>query len=414
MTTKTLDNLVDISTANYYADLNIVNGITDRYSDYDSGVVRSTLGYPGSADVISGTSNPDWKILVSKGLDASSPYRHRTSSFVPVYLSTFVKAQAAWYLVREHTHQRSMTLMPDEYTETDSVLRDVALSRVKRRIKSKEANFDALVPIVELRELRRLVTSSATLTSRFVETALALRSLKRLRPRDALKRLGEAWLTWSFGVSPIVSDTVKLTESIRAYLDRNDHRSRVTGQASRDWVTTNRTGSGGAYGTNDWIHGRFTHELSYKFVALHHFDLTASNSYTLSQHLGLGPVRIIPAAWELVPWSWIADYFGTVGQFLDDTYSAAPSLIFIVENRKYKIVGRLESFAVKSGVVDDSILEFRTDVYRPGSYEHFDFERIVLGSLPSSLLRFKTADEVGVNVVKRLLNLVSLLVSTRR
>jgi hypothetical protein len=133
--------------------------------------------------------------------------------------------------------------------------------------------------------------------------------------------------------------------------------------------------------------------------------LKSANDYGAVDHFGLNLPDLVPAAWELVPWSWVVDYFTTVGAYLDDVFSSDPSACrYVCQNRLYRVEVNTDVWwARDNGVKYPDQSEGRSYV------ELFEFDRTMLSNLPSRSLRFKTLDEIGLNGVNKLLNLVAVL-----
>ena len=132
--------------------------------------------------------------------------------------------------------------------------------------------------------------------------------------------------------------------------------------------------------------------------------LRSSADYSAVDHFKIGLPALIPTFWELVPYSWIVDYFTTVGDFLEDTFIATPAnSVYLLENRKYRASGLNYMQHTVSGGYE--ILSERKGT---ANWSYYEFERKVLSTLPHRILRLKTIDEVGKHSLTKLLNLTSL------
>jgi len=299
--------------------------------------------------------------------------------------------------------------MPTFDFPTDSDLDDQAVGRLKNKLASNVGQFKAAVPLAELKDVRRSIGGVQRAASGLLQTLIDIRKKKR----DALKYASDAWLTWSFGISPVISEVNEGINSIGSYLDRDDYRVRLEARASRDWVS----GIKGTFGFHAMStassHYSIHHSLSYKYIAAFDIRVAAGNNYGVAEHFGLEFKELPSVAWELVPYSWVIDYFTTVGNYLDDTFTGPPgSTIYIVKNRLYRMKG--------SGSIDVDPLgddTWQRDASGRLSdkvdFEYFGFERSALSSLPHQQLRFKTTDEIGIHGVNKLLNLAAVFISGR-
>jgi hypothetical protein len=111
-------------------------------------------------------------------------------------------------------------------------------------------------------------------------------------------------------------------------------------------------------------------------------------------------------------YSWVWDYFTTVGAFLDDVFTSDPSkCIYCVKSELYtaEVVGTVRATANRAYPATTKYWEdYVDDAVFTGKY--FNFQRTPLAKLPNRALRFKTVDEIGFNAVNKVLNLASVLI----
>ena len=152
--------------------------------------------------------------------------------------------------------------------------------------------------------------------------------------------------------------------------------------------------------------GSFHATRSAKITAGFKYTLQSSEDYTLGKHLGFDISSVIPTAWELLPYSWLIDYFTTAGSFLEDTFTADfGQSFYICLNQKLTVIGET-TFTPKALFQQSPITSF---VAWPCKYEYYSFNRSPLLNLPRAPLRFKTPTEVAHHATTKLLNLTALL-----
>lgn len=360
-------------------------------------------------------SNPLWMKKVLLGQDASNKYRR---------YETTLHSQSPMLAVMLYQYLTTRSMMVVKYNNqfawpsanvTDSTLRDQALARVKRRINNMTETYQSLIPLAELRELRGLVGSLTSITT---DTVKMIAELKRTKGRSLFSHVSKLWLTYSFGVRPMMADALDLSNSIWAYLTKGDIKnSRVRGTASKEWVTQSNTWATGVTGTYLLpVKYRYSTAcyLSYRFTGAWNFNLRSNADYSALAHFGVTPPALVPALWETTAFSWVADYFGTLGDFLEDQFiGQAGSSAYFVENRYY----RARTTGVLRGDFPSSNASqtFTPKYDIPGTWdvERFELDRTPLASLPSRILRWKTMDEMGLRGVTKLLNLTAVLLSKK-
>lgn len=114
--------------------------------------------------------------------------------------------------------------------------------------------------------------------------------------------------------------------------------------------------------------------------------------------------------WELTPYSWIADYFGTVGAYLDDAFVSYPGKLgYLNLIRRYSMTSDINySFNATEGT--SSYKNYVLDQYvLPDVFNYARITRTPLTAIPHRVLRLKTKDELAQHALNKLLNLTALL-----
>jgi len=379
--------------------------VIDRYYDknqrkwFDNTISRSMflLGY----DVQNGQTNPGYKDRILKGIDAGSNYTRRVYNCTPG-LVRMMSNTANYEGYRFETYYPSP--LPSVLYDTGSVATE-ASSRLKRKLREFTGQSNQLTNVAELRELPKtiggLVNSATTL----------VKSVSNSRRRGAsLKNwASDQWLNWSFGILPTLAAVDDAVSSVNSYLARDDHMIREYGVYARDWKSSNQTLATGSYGALVERRSAWYHDLSCKITAGYRFNLKSANNYTMAKHLGFDISSVIPTAWELLPYSWLVDYFTTAGSFLEDTFSGNPgNSIYLYQTIRYRVTGE-ETYKPKPNA-GTQILSFYME---PTKFSYFELTRTALGILPHAPLRFKTRDEVANNAINKLLNLTAILGSKK-
>lgn len=362
-------------------------------------------------------SNPNFKQVIAKHGDASSPYYRRKCFHTPEVVSgqswsAPFAVDPAWpYATTGSDLSVGRALGPfhQVFSGDDTALKDLALARLKRKLSNHTKEFQALVPLAEVRDLRTTIVGAANITMKLVKDLVSIK--RRLSTKGAADLAAETWLTWSFGIAPTLSDIENLQESISHYLNANDYSVRLSGTASKDWKSRFTLGDMSALvNANLFTFNDYYHTLSYRYVAGFDLNIKSANNYGLSSHLGFEWTALPSTLWELTAFSWIVDYFSTVGAYLEDVFSSSPTTTrYCTLNRRYTVEGATYGEYRKVPGVNCAVTEQHCT---PGPFKYYSFSREVLTQLPTRALRFKSVDEIGINAVNRLLNLASLLVKS--
>jgi len=379
----------------------------------------TTQPLTAKGNFITGAENPNWKEKVARGLDASSNYDRRIVEYKQNPLWSASGSGTAKVLgqqvFRTSSARESVQWDPTKFcddTQNDATTQDIALGRLKKRMDGRSNQVNLMIPLVEIRELRDTVKAIAYAG---VDVLKALIDIKRTKGSSAYKYASHAWLTFSFGIAPTISDANAIIKSIDSFMtDRNEAMYREHGSATKVWVDQVVASSNEPFlsDCNSRMLCVRAHRLSYRYTCGFVPGLKSGNDYTMEDHFGLNFGSMVPAAWELTPFSWVFDYFGTIGPLLEDVFqSNKDSVRFLTLNRKY--VCEMD-FVYDLKPQTDFMQIFNLHKSRPQRSKVTRFSRTKLATIPTRALRFRTPDEItgvdGMKAVKRCLNLASVLV----
>lgn len=185
----------------------------------------------------------------------------------------------------------------------------------------------------ELRETLKLLTHPLkTLRSGLDDIYLELRKLKKSSTgRYRARMVGGAWLEFAFGVQPLLGDVRKIAQAFakedRSYVGRristkadyDGPMSVVNNQIVESFLTTVTTEG---YGVKS------------SCILRGYVCSAAKNPVSFTaESLGLDLTKWIPTAYELLPYSWLIDYFTNCGDVIDGWAFQSASLRWV--NRTY-------------------------------------------------------------------------------
>lgn len=380
-----------------------------------SSVRQHTVLFPFDSLNYSPVGNRDWKVQIAKLLDATNAYTKQ--GIVVLTPNTYVDAYACAPKLGITKHgflQSNWAVKPVIQTVDDQPTKDLALMRIRRRLASHFGRTNVAVPLAELGDLRRTIVSMVKPTKWFLHRYTKVRKARRTNADNKLRDCQDLWLSYSFGIKPMMQDARDLASAVATFMAKPRHMQVVSGAAEKTWRTSTKfSGYGGVPGmtARDFTLS-YNHSIKYVYKAGVNLAALAGNNYDLSDVLlpELSLRSFASTAWELLPYSWLIDYFTTIGAYLDDTFEVDSG------NTVYLVCSRLYTCEVDEQFIHRSTLssDFRNEISGTSSgwnlfVNYFDFNRAKVASLPHPSLRFKTADEMGINAVSKLLNLAALL-----
>jgi hypothetical protein len=302
----------------------------------------------------------------------------------------------------------------------DSDLLDSANNAAKeifsKRALAAQRAIQSLVTLGEFGETLRMLRSPlASLQSGLRDYLSSLRKrTDRRRNRRNRKRVREiiadTWLEHSFGWQPLVGDIKSLCDALARLNVYSMPRKRINARAGREKQSAyssviDRSASPGL----QYSITRNAVQTRSAAVRFSGAIKVASGPNFTTDTLGLSLRDIIPSLWELIPYSFLVDYFTNVGSIIDACFLRRSDILW--SERGYK----LETSTVFSPA---SVLGHKTSSYEPVSYYIDSIEsriskRVVHrepytgGFIPS--LEFKVP---GVNS-KKWINIGALLIASR-
>lgn len=199
-----------------------------------------------------------------------------------------------------------------DWCRGDGTTMDVVQNKARDRFMSKvHGDVQGLVNLAEYRQtwdtlasllqaLRRPATALDNAISAYQRTA---RGGSNALTQRGLQDMGSAWLAWHFGVEPLIKDIFAAAEILQA---GPIPKHRVVGSA-KGANAYNFEGTG----YNNWTINE-AYQLRSRIGAF--IEVTNPNLH-LANSLGLlNPAAV---AWELVPWSFVLDWFGSFGAWLN-------------------------------------------------------------------------------------------------
>lgn len=232
--------------------------------------------------------------------------------------------------------------LPGTYSGTSSsILIDSSSWATNLRVKLKDQSVNLAQAFAERKQAAVMFSDFG---SRILKAYKALRKANVVGVYDALsggkalprgwkkqfsrsaQQVGDHWLAWQYGVRPLISDIRGSIEEIYKVRSVQPLIRRVRVSIPERKVFF--PGSGGFNPT--------THRSSGYVIAYAEFNSGASGFDQTAQRLGLTDPLLL--AWELIPYSFVIDWFLNVGNFIQATGTIAGlKRIGISETAKYNI-----------------------------------------------------------------------------
>lgn len=139
---------------------------------------------------------------------------------------------------------------------------------------------------------------------------------KKGSAKDVLQAAADHWLQVRFGLAPDVHDLTALVKQFNNVAKHTELAHKVTGRFTDFSVDSQVT-----IGADQWnvFNQRRTRQAHFVYVGKVGASLKTSfvsTTPSLSQRFGVGFEDVVPALYELFPFSWLVDYFTNLGDFV--------------------------------------------------------------------------------------------------
>lgn len=282
-----------------------------------------------------GSGKPNWRLLIRLGENATTGLNATYTSIDSVPFRWFSEYYEPNVKVRR-TEIGSGDVAatcpagtPNIHTCTlDSAsARNKASAKFYKKLRAKQIQMSGPTFLGELAETTRMIRRPfdgiRKQSKDWLDRVRKLGSPVR-NPGTWNKNLSNAWLEQSFGWAPLINDA---SDAYKAFQRLNEKRD--SGPITASFVETQQDaglsspfGPGQdnvSIGVTSYLRVRFNAHNRSRVIVRYKGHLIASSGQPLLANLalfGFNANEFIPTAWELLPWSFLVDYFTNVGDVL--------------------------------------------------------------------------------------------------
>lgn len=285
-----------------------------------------------------GTVNPNWKQNISDHVNATTP-------LTGVYMTLNARQGNG----SAQTKFGKFSWVGDLAAETEpapiaSVSSTVqaherAVQRFLKQLRAAQVKMSGQVFIGELHQALHMLRHPAEgLLKAMKETYLdKLKRIKNKDPRRWQRAISQTWLEATFGWRPFVSDLEDAGKAYQEICQKAENRFvplRAVGKSNPTLVEAFAGNQSFPPGTSmvQWK----TRKTWDNAVCVIRGEAKASANTTWldkARIFGLSPSEFIPTAWELLPWSFLVDYFTNVGDILENSITDVSNLAWACESK---------------------------------------------------------------------------------
>lgn len=221
------------------------------------------------------------------------------------------------------------------YTESNNG----ALQILNKKLDSATTAMQGLTALGELGESLRMLRGAGK--SLFKGQFQLLDALKKGRKKmgrsptsaQLRKYVADSWLEHSFGWAPLISDAKSAAKGISRLANGMPEHKIVTAKAGRQKTIA---GTKGSYSAGDVTVNYFTLDTSETSVIYR--ACVGCSPPTFGGALdtfGISWDQVVPTVWELIPYSFLVDYFTNIGNIISAASANRANVKWIVKNTSF-------------------------------------------------------------------------------
>jgi len=379
-------------------------------NDYPSHQPYTNTGITSYINTRTTSSDPKWRWKIAHGINAAQPYSLDIVNDVQyMTCSGFSRLKGSVL----YDSNGISSYCPPQYAvgiTSDGDTYNTAVSRLRKKLVKDTGYFNSWVPIGELKEFKQTVGGALSLTTNMVSGLVAL---KRGNLKDAYSRASDVWLSFNFGIKPMLNDMQSISESIRKQLGHTQPNRVYRASASRSFTGTPTSTFSGLVSSGCNVFAKYYTTTDVRTSLTVGVKTAIQNyvDYGAAERFALPPSNLIPAFWELVPYSWVIDYFLPIGDMLEDQFSSTPSVLYSTRSTKCTI--KTEFSGAYVGPRSTSFEGYGNA--SSGYIQEVLFNRVLNGAqFPIRNLTLRTYDNISSHAFAKLANLTAVLAPRNR
>jgi len=230
-----------------------------------------------------------------------------------------------------------------------------AIIAASKRVQQQRTQFQGLTALGELREtiheLKHPFAGARKLIDTYFKSLRASKTFKEAERRyrrtgrqgggvnSFLTEAANSWLEVAFGLKPLISDVKAAAEALARY--QNDSRRAVvvgngesvvaSGSFTKSPIVNN-------CGTFDGLKTVTTQSVRYKVAMDYSRSANFGSNDRLRALTGLTADQFIPTVWELIPWSFLVDYFSNIGEVISAGCSSQEDVGFVLRTERLETI----------------------------------------------------------------------------
>lgn len=272
-----------------------------------------------------GNENPKWKQIIADGGNATTKLEAYTESYesFPGRWAGFEDGNAG----SGHTQQGISSIVIPTFTPTRDIVSEAKAKATTKAYEIINRMLSELQGQVFLGELRETINLLKNPLAQSKKTFDAFYFKGRGKAGD---EFAKSWLEFQFGIKPLLSDVDSIMQLINETVEKEKRNAFRAYGVAEDASVSSKSGSYDVYGFNQTIEtdSMWKAEYAIRFrVSQQYLDM--ANERKSDWRRQFDDISAIPiTAWELVPFSFLLDYFVNVSDIIQAAVTSTAGVTY--------------------------------------------------------------------------------------
>lgn len=318
-------------------------------------------------DSISSTANPSWRHQVAHHENATtgrqvdvSAIRQHGYGYVDAYFRRQINLKNVyWSIVYGQFVRAVRPSIPTPVGKAENQAR----ASFYKQLKGRQQSFQGLTFLGELGQTLRMLRNPAQAIRRGLDDYVkSVQKRTRRAKKSSFDRIvSDTWLEHVYGWAPLLSDVKSAGKALNDRIDRfSASYSRISASGFEEQASISGELQNEGFGV--YLAMRYQRMTQHHISVRYYGEVSneCENQIQADTELfGVSWRDIVPTAWELIPYSFLADYFSNVGDVLSAWSTRKSAVRWCARTQNIRSISSIVGFYMDWSYTESGVTGFR-------------------------------------------------------